>query len=47
MALHKQMIAVTEHLMSFIDDTYTYHVVSKGYETLFNKAGKDIVGKTV
>ncbi|MEC4724869.1 GGDEF domain-containing protein [Shewanella sp. D64] len=47
LALHKQMIAVTEHLMSFVDDSYTYHIVSKGYESLFNKLGKDIVGKTV
>ena len=47
LALHKQMIAVTEHLMSFVDDSYTYHVVSKGYESLFNKSSREIVGKSV
>ena len=47
LALHKQMVAVTEHLMSFVDDTYTYQVVSKGYESLFNKPAAEIVGKTI
>ncbi|RTR39639.1 GGDEF domain-containing protein [Shewanella canadensis] len=47
LALHKQMIAVSEQFMSFVDINYRYHVVSKGYETMFGRAVQEFVGKTV
>ncbi|WP_076409565.1 GGDEF domain-containing protein [Shewanella sp. UCD-KL12] len=47
LALHKKMIAHTEQLMSFVDRDYQYHVVSIGYEKLFNRPSISIVGKTV
>lgn len=47
LALHKQMITVSEQFMSFVDTNYRYHVVSKGYETLFDRAVNEFIGKTV
>ncbi|GIU23458.1 hypothetical protein TUM4644_16980 [Shewanella colwelliana] len=47
LAVHKQMIASTRQLMSFVDSNYRYQVVSKGYETLFDCSANDIIGKHV
>lgn len=47
LALHKQMIAHTEQLMSFVDTNYQYHVVSKGYEKTFNIGSDKITGRNV
>lgn len=45
--LHKQMIAHTEQLMSFVDRNYQYRVISKGYEKVFNQTAKSLIGKSV
>ena len=45
LSVHKQMIASTHHMMSFVDLDYRYHVVSKGYEHLLNCNASEIVGK--
>ncbi|QFU22474.1 GGDEF domain-containing protein [Shewanella eurypsychrophilus] len=45
--LHKQMIAHTEQLMSFVDRNYQYQVISKGYEKVFNRTAKSLIGKSV
>ncbi|WP_299789183.1 GGDEF domain-containing protein [uncultured Shewanella sp.] len=47
LAMHKEMIAVSEQFMSFVDHQYRYHVVSKGYESIFDRPVASFIGKTV
>ncbi|MXR68553.1 diguanylate cyclase [Shewanella sp. JBTF-M18] len=45
LSVHKEMIASTHHMMSFVGLDYRYHVVSKGYEHLLNCDASEIIGK--
>ncbi|TVP15970.1 sensor domain-containing diguanylate cyclase [Shewanella sp. KCT] len=45
LSVHKEMIASTHHMMSFVGLDYRYHVVSKGYEHLLNCDASQIIGK--
>ncbi|BCV53647.1 hypothetical protein AYI74_06315 [Shewanella algae] len=47
LAMHKQMIATTDHLLAFIGTDYCYRMVSKGYEQLFNRVQEEIIGKHI
>ncbi|NDO73800.1 MULTISPECIES: PAS domain-containing protein [Shewanella] len=47
LTMHKQMIATTDHLLAFIGTDYCYHMVSKGYEQLFNRTQEEIIGKQI
>ncbi|QDF75674.1 MULTISPECIES: sensor domain-containing diguanylate cyclase [Shewanella] len=47
LSVHKEMIASTHHMMSFVDQDYRYLVVSKGYEHMLNCDASDIIGKHV
>ncbi|BAJ02521.1 PAS domain-containing protein [Shewanella violacea] len=47
MEVHKQMIAHTEQLMSFVDLNYQYRVISKGYKKVFNRTASSLIGTSV
>ncbi|MGI2853332.1 PAS domain-containing protein [Shewanella algae] len=47
LAMHKQMVATTDHLLAFIGTDYCYRMVSKGYEQLFNRPKEEIIGKHI
>ncbi|WP_037470897.1 sensor domain-containing diguanylate cyclase [Shewanella waksmanii] len=45
--MHQEIIATTQHLMSFVSDSFEYQIISQGYETLFGLPREKIIGQHV
>ncbi|WP_394203456.1 diguanylate cyclase domain-containing protein [Shewanella waksmanii] len=45
--MHQQIIATTQHMMSFVSADFRYQIISQGYETLFDLPREQIIGRHV